>query len=137
VIRLFAALAKVYPPTRLAKDTKSNRTAGVKVATLFSARANGPARLELFPETTSEVDTPKIGPWVQGAAVLTDLGFCKHQGFARIEENGATSSPVSRATLTRSGSAPTSLTRVVPSTSKGSGVRRSLPDSTGGCAMPR
>jgi len=58
------------------------------VATLFSARANGPARLELFPETTSEIDTPKIGPWVQGAVVLTDLGFCKHQGFAHIEENG-------------------------------------------------
>ena len=50
VIRLFAALAKFYPPTRLAKNTKSNRTAGAKVATLFSARANGPARLELVPE---------------------------------------------------------------------------------------
>jgi len=88
VIRLFAALAKVYPPTRLAKTTKSKRTAGVKVATLFSARANGPARLELFPETTSEIDTLKIGPWVKGSVVLTDLGFYKHQGFARIEENG-------------------------------------------------
>ena len=88
VIRLFAALAQFYPPTRLAKNTRSNRTAGVKVATLFSARANGPARLELFPETTSEIDTLKIGPWVKGSVVLTDLGFYKHQGFARIEENG-------------------------------------------------
>lgn len=88
VIRLFAALARFYPPTRLAKTTKSNRTAGVKVATLFSARANGPARLELFPESTSEIDTLKIGPWVKGSVVLTDLGFYKHQGFARIEENG-------------------------------------------------
>jgi putative transposase len=88
VIRLFAALAKVYPPTRLAKNTKSKRTAGVKVATLFSARANGPARLELFHESTSEIDTLKIGPWVKGSVVLTDLGFYKHQGFARIEENG-------------------------------------------------
>jgi IS4 transposase len=88
VIRLFAALAKFYPPTRLAKNTKSKRTAGVKVATLFSARANGPARLELFPESTSDIDTLKIGPWVRGSIVLTDLGFYKHQGFARIEENG-------------------------------------------------
>jgi putative transposase len=88
VIRLFAALAKFYPPTRLAKNTKSKRTAGVKVATLFSAQANGPARLELFPESTSEIDTLKIGPWVKGSVVLTDLGFYKHQGFARIEENG-------------------------------------------------
>ena len=45
VIRLFSALARIYPPTRLAKNTKSNRTAGGKVETLFSARANGPARL--------------------------------------------------------------------------------------------
>jgi IS4 transposase len=88
VIRLFAALSKVYPPARIAKNTKSKRTAGVKVATLFSARANGPARLELFPESTSEIDTLKIGPWVKGSVVLTDLGFYKHQGFARIEENG-------------------------------------------------
>ena len=88
VIRLFSALAKFYPPTRLAKNTKSNRTAGVKVATLFSARANGPARLELFPETTSEIDTLKIGPWVKASVVRTDLGFYKHQGFARIAENG-------------------------------------------------
>ena len=88
VIRLFAALAKAYPATRLAKNTRSKRTAGVKVATLFSARANGPARLELFPETTSEIDTLKIGPWVKGSVLLTDLGFYKHQGFARIEENG-------------------------------------------------
>ena len=88
VTRLFAALAKFYPPTRLAKNTKSNRTAGVKVATLISARANGPARLELFPETASEIDALKIGPWVKGLLVLTDPDFYKHQGFARIEENG-------------------------------------------------
>jgi hypothetical protein len=87
VIRLFAALAKVYPPARLAKNTKSKRTAGVKVATLFSARANGPARLELFRESISDLDTLKIGPWVKGSVLLTDLGFYKHQGFARIEEN--------------------------------------------------
>jgi IS4 transposase len=58
------------------------------VAPLFRARANGPARLELFPATASEIDTLKIGPWVKGSVVLTDLGFYKHQGFARIEENG-------------------------------------------------
>lgn len=88
VIRLFAALTKYYPPARLAKHSKSTRTAGVKVATLFSARANGPARLELFPESTSDLDTLRIGPWVKGSILLTDLGFYKHQGFARIEENG-------------------------------------------------
>lgn len=30
----------------------------------------------------------KIGPWVKGSLVLTDLGSYKHQGFARIAENG-------------------------------------------------
>jgi len=88
VIRLFTALAQVYPPARLAKHTQSNRTAGVKVAALFSARANGPARLELWPESISDLDTLKIGSWVKGSVLLTDLGFYKHQGFARIEENG-------------------------------------------------
>ena len=88
VIRLFAALAKFYPPARLAKNTRSNRTAGVQVATLFSARANRPTRLELCPETASEIDTLKTGPWVNGSVVLTDLGFYNHQGFTRIEENG-------------------------------------------------
>ena len=88
IIRLFAALAKFYPSARLAKTTKSNRTAGVKIATLFSARANGPARLELTGERTPEVDTLKVGPWVKDAVLLADLGFYQHRGFARIEEQG-------------------------------------------------
>jgi putative transposase len=88
LIRLFAALAKFYPPARLSKNTKSKRTAGVKIATLFSARANGPTRLELTGERTPEVDTLKIGPWVKDAVLLADLGFYQHRGFARIEENG-------------------------------------------------
>ena len=83
VIRLAAALATVYPATRSRKVA-----AGVKVATLHSFRANGPKRLELTGERTSEYDTLKIGPWVKNALLLTDLGFYKHQGFARIEENG-------------------------------------------------
>jgi IS4 transposase len=83
VIRLSAALAGVYPATRSRKPT-----AGVKVATLFSARANGPKRLELFGERTAEIDTLKVGPWVKNSILLTDLGFYKHQGFVRIEENG-------------------------------------------------
>ncbi len=83
VIRLFPALAKVFPATR-----SRGEAAGVKVATLFSARANGPVRLELFGERTAEIDTLKVGPWVKDAILLIDLGFYKHQGFARVEENG-------------------------------------------------
>ena len=83
VIRLCAALAHVDPATRA-----RGAAAGVKVATLLSARANGPQRLELTGETTPEIDTLKVGPWVKGSILLTDLGFYKHQGFARIEENG-------------------------------------------------
>lgn len=83
VIRLFPASAKVFPATR-----SRGTAAGVKVATLFSARANGPVRLELFGERTPEIDTLKVGPWVKDAILLIDLGFYKHQGFARVEENG-------------------------------------------------
>lgn len=83
VSRLPAALATVYPAPR------SRRVAaGVKVATLLSFRANGPKRLELTGMRTSEYDTLKVGPWVKNSLQLIDLGFSKHQGFARIEENG-------------------------------------------------
>jgi len=32
--------------------------------------------------------TLKLGPWIKGRILLIDLGFYKHQIFARIEENG-------------------------------------------------
>lgn len=73
----------MYPATRSRKVA-----AGVKVATLLSFRANGPKRLELTGERTSEYDTQKVGPWVKNSLLLVDLGFYKHSGFARIEENG-------------------------------------------------
>ena len=38
--------------------------------------------------STPEIDTLKVGPWVKNSLLLVDLGFYKHQGFARIEENG-------------------------------------------------
>lgn len=82
VIRLFPALARVFPATR-----SRGQAARVKVATLYCARANGPTRLELFGERTAEIDTLEVGPWVMDAILLIDLGFYKHQGFARIEEN--------------------------------------------------
>ncbi len=42
----------------------------------------------MFPETTSEIDTLMVGPWVKGSFLLTDSGSDQHQGFACIEENG-------------------------------------------------
>ena len=45
-------------------------------------------RVELLPESVNERDTLKPGPWVKGSVLLLDLGFYKHQAFARIEENG-------------------------------------------------
>ena len=83
IVRLSAALAVHYPPVR-----HRHPTAGAKIATLLSVRANGPKRLALTAESTSECDTLKPGPWVHGSVLLLDLGFYKHQGFARIEENG-------------------------------------------------
>ncbi len=83
IVRLSASLMTHYPAVRA-----SHPTAGAKVATLVSVRANGPKRVELMPESVSERDTLKPGPWVKGAILLFDLGFYKHQAFARIEENG-------------------------------------------------
>lgn len=82
-------------------NTKSNRTAGVNVATLFSALANSSARLELFTETINEIDTLKIGPWVKGSPVPAGLGFYKQQGSPASRRTGDTISPVSRRPPTR------------------------------------
>jgi len=83
IVRLSASLATHYPPVRA-----SLPTAGAKIATLVSIRSNGPKRVELMPESVSERDTLKPGPWAKGSLLLFDLGFYKHQAFARIEENG-------------------------------------------------
>ena len=83
IVRLSASLMTHFPATRA-----SQPTAGAKIATLVSVRANGPKRVELMPESVSERDTLKPGPWVKGSILLFDLGFYKHQAFARIAENG-------------------------------------------------
>ena len=83
IVRLSASLMTHFPATRA-----SQPTAGAKIATLVSVRANGPKRVELMPESVSERDTLKPGSWVKNSVLLFDLGFYKHQAFARIAENG-------------------------------------------------
>ena len=83
IVRLTASLMTHFPATRA-----SQPTAGAKIATLVSVRANGPKRVELMPESVSERDTLKPGSWVKNSVLLFDLGFYKHQAFARIAENG-------------------------------------------------
>jgi IS4 transposase len=83
VIRLHKALAKKWPPTR-------TRTvaAGVKVAMLISAVANGPRSIAIHGERTAEIKTIRVGPWIKNRILLMDLGFSKFQLYARIVENG-------------------------------------------------
>jgi len=83
VIRVHAALAGKWPATRSRK-----KAAGVKLATRISAVANGPTDVRIYGERTSESKTMHVGSWVKGSIALFDLGFYKHQMFARIEENG-------------------------------------------------
>lgn len=83
VIRVHESLSKKWPATRTRKVA-----AGVKVSTLISAVANGPKKITLHGERTSEVKTLKIGPWIKDRIILMDLGFYKHQTFVRIDENG-------------------------------------------------
>jgi len=51
-------------------------------------KADGAKRVMLCGERTNDVKTLRIGPWVKDRILLIDLGFYKHQIFARIEENG-------------------------------------------------
>lgn len=83
VIRLHKALTKIWPATR----TKVV-AAGVKVATVISAVANGIRTVAIHGERTSEVKTIRIGPWIKNKIMLLDLGFFKYQLFARIIDNG-------------------------------------------------
>jgi putative transposase len=82
VIRLHEKLADKWPAARTRKAA-----AGVKVSLLISAIADGPKRIALHGERTSEVKTLRIGPWVKDRILLIDLGFYKHNTFARIDEN--------------------------------------------------
>jgi putative transposase len=83
IIRLHETLAKKWPAAR-------SRTvaAGIKVSSLVSAVADGPKRIAIYAESTNELKTLRIGPWIKNRILLIDLGFYKHQLFARIKENG-------------------------------------------------
>lgn len=83
IIRLNKKLADKWPAARTRKIA-----AGVKVSLLISAVADGPKRIALYGERTSEVKTLRIGQWVKDRILLIDLGFYKHNTFARIDENG-------------------------------------------------
>ena len=82
IIRLHKSLAKKFPAAR-------SRTvaAGVKVGMLVSAVANSPKSIMIYPERTNELKTLRIGPWIKDRILLIDLGFYKHQLFARIIDN--------------------------------------------------
>ena len=83
IIRLHKALAKKWPAAR-------SRTvaSGVKVSALVSAIADGPKRIGIYAESTNELKTLRIGPWIKDRILLIDLGFYKYQLFVRIKENG-------------------------------------------------
>jgi IS4 transposase len=74
IVRLHKNLAKKWPATRSRKVA-----AGVKVSLLISAVADGPKRVKLYGERTSEIKTLRIGPWIKNRILLIDLGFYKHQ----------------------------------------------------------
>jgi len=81
IIRLPEKLAEKWPAARTKKVA-----AGVKVSLLVSAVADGPKRVMIYGERTSEIRTLRIGPWVKGRILLTDLGFFKYLFFYRIKK---------------------------------------------------
>jgi IS4 transposase len=83
IIRLHSSLSALYPAAR-----SKGEAAGLKVAVLASAAGNRPESISLFSESTNELKTIHIGPWVKDKILLFDLGFYKYQSFSRIDENG-------------------------------------------------
>lgn len=82
IIRVHESLTKKWPATRSRKAA-----AGVKVGLMVSAVADGPKKIAIYGERTSDMKTLKIGPWVKNRLILMDLGFYKHHTFVRIDEN--------------------------------------------------
>jgi IS4 transposase len=82
IIRLHKSLAKKWPAAR-----SKTVAAGVKVGMLVSAVANSPKSVGIYAETTNELKTLRMGPWIKDRILLIDLGFYKHQLFAKIKEN--------------------------------------------------
>jgi IS4 transposase len=83
IIRLHKSLAKKWPAAR-----STTVAAGVKVGMLVSAVANSPKSVGIYAETANELKTLRMGPWIKDRILLIDLGFYKHQLFAKIKENG-------------------------------------------------
>ena len=81
IIRLHDSLAKKWPAAR-----SSKATAGMKLSCLMSAVSDGPKRVAIVPESTAEIKTLKLGPWVQDRVLLLDLGFFRLQIFDRIDQ---------------------------------------------------
>jgi len=82
IIRLHKSLAKKWPAAR-----SKTVAAGIKVGMLVSAVANSPKSIGIYAETTNELKTLRIGPWIKDRILLIDLGFYKHLLFAKIKEN--------------------------------------------------
>jgi IS4 transposase len=83
IVRLHTSLAKLYPAAR-----SKGEAAGLKIAVLVSAIGNTPESISIHNESTNELKTIRVGPWIKGKILLFDLGFYKYQLFARIAENG-------------------------------------------------
>jgi len=83
IVRLHESLSKKWPAARTRRVA-----AGVKVSLLVSAVADGPKRVAIHAESKNELKTLSIGSWVKDRILLVDLGFYKHQLFAKIKDNG-------------------------------------------------
>ncbi|WP_321429360.1 IS4 family transposase [uncultured Methanolobus sp.] len=83
IVRLHSSLSEKWPAARI-----RTVAAGVKVGLLVSAIANEPKNVALYAESTNELKTLRMGPWIKNRILLIDLGFYKHQLFARIQDNG-------------------------------------------------
>ena len=82
IIRLHKSLSKKWPAAR-----SKTVAAGVKVGMLISAVANSPKSIGIYAETTNELKTLRIGPWIKDRILLIDLGFYKHLLFAKIKKH--------------------------------------------------
>ncbi len=70
IVRLHASLSKLYPAARSKKEA-----AGLKVSILVSAKGNTPESVSIHSESTNELKTIRVGPWIKNKILLFDPTF--------------------------------------------------------------
>jgi putative transposase len=83
IIRLSQKLVEEYPAAR-----SRNNAAGMKIHTVYSARAHSPKTIQITGERIHDSKMLRIGREVKNVLIINDLGYYSLKIFSRIKDYG-------------------------------------------------